>query len=64
MWSPSLYTNYNIMRAAVVILNWNGAPFLKKYLPILIESTPEDIGTIYVADNGSTDGSVEMLKSE
>lgn len=51
------------MRAAVVILNWNGKAFLEKYLPVLIEHTPEEVGTIYVADNGSTDGSVQMLKS-
>ena len=51
------------MRAAVVILNWNGKAFLEKYLPVLIEHTPEAIGTVYVADNGSTDGSVEYLKS-
>ncbi len=52
------------MRAAVVILNWNGKPFLQKYLPVLIENTGKDVGVIYVADNGSTDGSVEMLKEE
>ena len=52
------------MRAAVVILNWNGIDFLKKYLPVLIEHTPKESGTIIVADNGSTDGSVEMLHKE
>ena len=51
------------MRAAVVILNWNGKAFLEKYLPVLVEHTPAEVGTVYVADNGSTDGSVEMLKS-
>ncbi len=54
----------SLRRAAVVILNWNGIRFLKKYLPVLIENTPREVGTIYVADNGSTDGSVEMLKNE
>lgn len=52
------------MRAAVVILNWNGIHFLKKYLPILLEKTPEERGVVYVADNGSADGSVDMLKKE
>ena len=51
------------MRAAVVILNWNGKAFLEKYLPVLVEHTPAETGTVYVADNGSTDGSVELLKS-
>ncbi|MBR5855924.1 MAG: glycosyltransferase family 2 protein [Bacteroidales bacterium] len=50
------------MKAAVVILNWNGIGFLEKYLPVLIEHTPSDSGTIIVADNGSTDGSIQMLK--
>lgn len=58
-----IYTTYS-MRAAVVILNWNGISFLRKYLPVLIENTREDVGIIYVADNGSTDGSVEMLKRD
>lgn len=52
------------MKAAVVILNWNGKGFLEKYLPVLIEHTPASTGTIIVADNGSTDGSTDMLKSE
>lgn len=50
------------MKAAVVILNWNGKGFLEKYLPVLIEHTPVSTGTIIVADNGSTDGSTDMLK--
>ena len=50
------------MKAAVVILNWNGIHFLEKYLPILIEHTPASTGTIIVADNGSTDGSIKMLR--
>ncbi|MBR7157356.1 MAG: glycosyltransferase family 2 protein [Bacteroidales bacterium] len=52
------------MKAAVVILNWNGKGFLEKYLPVLIEHTPASTGTIIIADNGSTDGSTDMLKSE
>lgn len=51
-----------MMKAAVVILNWNGISFLKKYLPILLEHTPASTGSVIVADNGSTDGSVAMLK--
>lgn len=47
---------------AVVILNWNGRHFLEKFLPFLTRYTPEKDGRIYVADNGSTDGSIEWLK--
>ena len=49
---------------AVIILNWNGLKLLKQYLPSVIEHTPASIGTVIVADNGSTDGSVEWLRSE
>ena len=44
----------------VVILNWNGMEHLKRFLPSVIATTPPDIG-IVVADNGSDDGSPEML---
>jgi GT2 family glycosyltransferase len=46
---------------AVVILNWNGKKFLEKFLPILHAYTPQNQAMIYVADNASSDGSVEFL---
>lgn len=49
------------MSVAVVILNWNGKGYLEKFVPLILERTPE--GTLYVADNGSEDGSVELLRS-
>lgn len=49
---------------AIVILNWNGEKYLKQFLPLLTQHTTSDDVTIYVADNGSTDGSLEMLKAE
>lgn len=57
-------------KAAVVILNWNGEKFLRKYLPALVANTPPTIGeqgnggtvSIIVADNCSTDRSMEFLK--
>lgn len=49
------------MRVAVVILNWNGRSFLKKFLPSVISNSPE--ATIYIADNASSDGSLEFLKT-
>lgn len=48
-------------KVAVVILNWNGEHFLKKFLPTLIENTPRSQVEIVVADNGSTDGSLLIL---
>lgn len=44
----------------VVILNWNGMEHLKRFLPSVIATTPDNI-EIVVADNGSDDGSPEML---
>jgi len=48
-------------KVAIVILNWNGKHFLEQFLPPLLERTPEPWARIYVADNGSTDGSVPWL---
>lgn len=49
------------MKIAVVILNWNGKELLKKFLPSVIANSEE--ATIYVADNASTDDSVDFVKS-
>lgn len=46
---------------AVVILNWNGKMLLEKFLPSVMTHSEE--ATIYVADNASTDGSVQFLKT-
>jgi GT2 family glycosyltransferase len=50
------------MSVAIVILNYNGKDFLEKFLPKVIATSPE--GEIYVADNGSTDDSVNWLKKQ
>lgn len=49
-------------KVAVVILNWNGANLLRQFLPSVIQYSPE--ATIYVADNASTDNSIEVLQEE
>lgn len=49
-------------RVAIVILNWNGASFLERFLPGVI-SDSSHLARIIVADNASTDGSVELLGS-
>ena len=45
---------------AIVILNWNGKAMLEKYLPCLIKNTGKE-AEIYVADNASTDDSLEWI---
>lgn len=52
-----------MLKCAVVILNWNGLGFLKEFLPTAIKYT-SDNSEIIVADNASTDGSVEFLEKE
>lgn len=51
------------MDTAVVILNWNGLPMLQAYLPTLVARTQDPDAFIVVADNGSTDGSVDWLQA-
>lgn len=46
---------------SVVILNWNGLKYLKKFLPSVCASTYPNL-EIVVGDNASTDGSVQFLK--
>ncbi len=49
-------------KTAIVILNWNGAKFLKKFLPSVIKYSQSEENEIIVADNGSNDNSVNLLK--
>ena len=49
------------IKTAVVVLNWNGINWLKKFLPILIEKS-KDVN-VYIADNASTDNSVEYVNN-
>ncbi|MBK6346461.1 MAG: glycosyltransferase family 2 protein [Bacteroidales bacterium] len=49
-------------KTAVVILNWNGKDFLQKFLPSVIQYSL-GYADIIVADNASTDGSVDFLRN-
>ena len=51
-------------KVAVIILNWNGAELLRRYLPSVVANTNQQIADVIVADNGSTDNSLEVLKTE
>ena len=51
-----------MIKTAVVILNWNGKGFLKEFLPGVLENSALPGTAVYVADNGSTDGSAEWLE--
>lgn len=51
-------------KIAVIILNWNGSEMLRRFLPNVLEHTHGEGITVYVADNGSTDESRQMLTEE
>ena len=52
------------MSVAVVILNWNGKEILSEFLPSVVKYTQNEGVNIYVADNGSTDNSVEFIENQ
>ncbi len=51
-------------KIAVVILNWNGEKLFPTFLPSVIRNTAYADTRIYVADNGSGDQSVRLLKDK
>ena len=48
-------------KVAIVILNWNGVKMLTRFLPTVLDYSRNE-AVVYVADNASTDNSVEVLK--
>ncbi len=52
-----------MLSAAIIIANWNGKDYLRVCLNSLRVQTHPDF-EIIVADNGSTDGSLEMLRQD
>lgn len=50
------------MKLAIVILNWNGRKLLEQFLPSVVEHSKE--ASIYMADNASTDDSVNFVKAK
>lgn len=53
-------------KVSVVILNWNGEAMLRRFLPSVCKFSEIEQGDveICVADNGSTDSSLALLKNE
>ncbi len=49
-------------KIAVVILNWNGAKLLEQFLPSVVAFS--DKANIYVADNASTDHSIQVIQEQ
>jgi GT2 family glycosyltransferase len=53
-----------MFKVSVVIMNWNGIGFLKEFIPLLVKYTTIPGVELVVADNKSSDGSVDFLKSD
>ena len=51
-------------QVAVIILNWNGAALLQRYLPTVIAGTDDAVADVIVADNGSIDNSLQVLQEK
>ncbi len=49
------------LKIALIILNWNGKTLLEQFLPSIVAHSKE--ADVYVADNASTDASIEFVKS-
>lgn len=53
-----------MIKAAVVILNWNGEAMLRQFLPSVVSGSCEEGTVVYVADNASTDDSCAVVEKE
>ncbi|MCX6200483.1 MAG: glycosyltransferase family 2 protein [Bacteroidetes bacterium] len=50
-------------KVAVVILSWNGKKYLEQFLPSVVQFSSPQLCEIIVADNCSSDGSLEFVKT-
>lgn len=50
-------------KTAIVILNWNGSRMMQRFLPTVLEYS-RDEADVWVADNASTDDSMDMLREK
>ena len=53
----------NTVSLAIIILNWNGKNWLEKFLPSVIRHNTYPFSKIYIADNASTDDSIDFMRS-
>jgi GT2 family glycosyltransferase len=47
----------------IVVVNWNGGAYLRRCIQSVLESPPAVTYELLIVDNGSTDGSIESLRS-
>ena len=53
-----------MIKVSVVILNWNGADMLRRFLPSVISCSQGEGIEVCVADNGSSDDSCRIVEGE
>ncbi|MBE9510884.1 MAG: glycosyltransferase family 2 protein [Bacteroidetes bacterium] len=51
-------------KIAIVILNWNGREFLERFLPGVVRHSSSPGIKIIIADNGSSDDSLEFIRNK
>ncbi|MEA5127165.1 MAG: glycosyltransferase family 2 protein [Proteiniphilum sp.] len=51
------------MKTSVVILNWNGKKLLEQFLPSVLQHSSNEECDVVVADNNSSDDSLEFLRT-
>ena len=49
-------------KIAVVIINYNGEKYLKKFLPSVVNFSDKKLSEIFIIDNNSSDGSINFIK--
>ena len=49
-------------KIAVVIINYNGEKYLKKFLPSVVKFSDKKLSEIFIIDNNSSDGSINFIK--
>jgi GT2 family glycosyltransferase len=52
------------MKVSIVILNWNGRNYLKRFLPSVVRHSDYPWAEVVVADNGSEDDSRQVVEEE
>jgi GT2 family glycosyltransferase len=50
-----------MVKVAIVILNWNGIDYLKRFLSTAVKNSGSTGTVFYIADNNSTDGSADWV---
>ena len=53
-----------MQKLSVVILNWNGAEMLRRFLPSVIENSQMEGVEVVVADNGGNDDSLALMRRD